>query len=320
MFDQEFLKELEYLSFVSRKVKRNGGRVISMANHNIRCDGNELYLRRQLRRFGNGTRFADHRVYVSGDDLRHFDWNLYSRLGEYFTKRYEVDEDVYVYFFLDCSKSMQAGDGNLNKFVYASRFVAALAYLGLSDSKYVSVIPFANQLGKIFPPTRGKWNFFNLIRFLEQSKPILPATNLQTAVCDFINKTKRTGIVFIVSDFFEPVGYQAAIDQLRYCRFEPIMIQVHTDFEADPMSDSATAQLLNNNCTIANIENESAKNNSNSEELNLIMTESILKKYKKCFGDFLETIRNYCNKNNISCSISRTSVPYNELILEMMTF
>src|SRR6185312_14936168 len=89
LFDSEFLKKLEYLSIVSRRVFR----------------GSLLAQRRTLQ-FGAGIEFADHREYTAGDDLRYLDWNIYARHGDLLLKRFQEEEDLHVYFFLDCSQSM----------------------------------------------------------------------------------------------------------------------------------------------------------------------------------------------------------------------
>ena len=63
LFDDEFLKKLEYLYIVSKKVF--AGR--------IRAE-------RRTRKVGAGIEFADHRKYSAGDDFRYIDWNIYGRL------------------------------------------------------------------------------------------------------------------------------------------------------------------------------------------------------------------------------------------------
>ena len=41
-----------------------------------------------------------------GDDLRYLDWNIYARHGDLLLKRFQEEEDLHVYFLLDCSRSM----------------------------------------------------------------------------------------------------------------------------------------------------------------------------------------------------------------------
>ena len=93
LFDSDFLKKLEYLSLVSKRV----------------FHGSILAQRRTMQ-LGGGIEFADHREYTPGDDFRYLDWNLYARHDELLLKRFQEEEDLHVYFLLDCSRSMAFGE------------------------------------------------------------------------------------------------------------------------------------------------------------------------------------------------------------------
>ena len=92
LFDSDFLKKLEYLSLVSKRVFRGS-----------------LLAQRRTMQLGGGIEFADHREYTPGDDFRYLDWNLYARHNELMLKRFQEEEDLHVYFLLDCSRSMAFG-------------------------------------------------------------------------------------------------------------------------------------------------------------------------------------------------------------------
>ena len=113
LFGSDFLKKLEYLSIVSKRVFRGS-----------------LLAQRRTMQMGGGIEFADHRDYTPGDDFRYIDWNLYARHGELLLKRFQEEEDLHVYFFLDCSRSM--GFGKTPKFDFARQICAALAPLALA--------------------------------------------------------------------------------------------------------------------------------------------------------------------------------------------
>ena len=65
LFDGDFLKKLEYLSLISRRVFRGS-----------------ILAQRRTKQMGGGIEFADHREYAPGDDFRHLDWNIYARHGD----------------------------------------------------------------------------------------------------------------------------------------------------------------------------------------------------------------------------------------------
>ena len=188
LFDSDFLKKLEYLSIVSRRVFR----------------GSLLAQRRTLQ-FGSGIEFADHREYTAGDDLRYLDWNVYARHGDLLLKRFQEEEDLHVYFLLDCSRSM--GFGNPPKFDLARQVTAALAYIALADLDRIAVIAFADRVLADFQLTRGKARILPLLNFLENLEPQGVDTNLTASIQQFVRRRQRTGLSIVVSDLFDPSGY-----------------------------------------------------------------------------------------------------------------
>src|SRR6476619_6594952 len=93
LFDATFLKKLERLSIISRKLRAG------------RMKGE----RRSTKR-GSSVEFADYRNYTAGDDLRRVDWNAYARLERLFIKLFMEEEDITIHVLLDASKSMDWGD------------------------------------------------------------------------------------------------------------------------------------------------------------------------------------------------------------------
>src|SRR6201998_4988522 len=137
LFDSDFLKKLEYLSLVSRRVFRG-----------------QLLAQRRTMQLCGGSEFADHREYYPGDDFRYLDWNVFARHDELLLKRFQEEEDLHVYLLLDCSASMAYGTPP--KFDFARQVAAALSYIALADLDRVAIIAFAGDIVADFPLTRGK--------------------------------------------------------------------------------------------------------------------------------------------------------------------
>ena len=288
MFDSDFIQKLEYLSLISRRIFRG-----------------TLLAQKRTRQLGSGVEFADHRDFVFGDDLRYLDWNVYARLGSQLIKRFEEEEDLHVYFFLDCSQSMSVGQDNpkgVSKFDYARQVVAALAYIALADLDRISVVAFADKIYDYFPLIRGKQHVLSLLRFLESLPTVGEATDLGTSVSEFLHGKHRAGLAVLVSDFYDPAGFQTAVDTLRFQKFEPNLIQVHDLTEASP-------RFLGD-LQLVDIETKAARD--------VTISESVLRRYKQKVGDFLESLRRYCITNGFGCTIAPTAVPFDELILRMM--
>src|SRR5262245_16767334 len=215
LFDSEFLKKLEYLSLISKRVFRGS-----------------LLAQRRTMQLGGGVEFSDHREYTPGDDFRYLDWNLYARHDELLLKRFQEEEDLHVYFLLDCSRSMAYGDPP--KFDFARRVTAALAYIALADLDRIAVCAFASDIVSDFPLTRGKGRILALLKFLENLEPRGEDTDLARVVTGFIHRDQRRGLAVVVSDLYDPKGFERGLDLLRHRKYEPHVVQMYDRYEKDP--------------------------------------------------------------------------------------
>ena len=284
MVDSAFLKKLEYLSLVSRRTFQG-----------------QLLANRRARQLGSGIVFADHRNYHFGDDLRYLDWNVYARFGHELIRRFEEEKDLNVYFLLDCSKSMAAG--NPNKFDYARQVTAALAYVALADLDRVSIIAFADQLYQIYPTIRGKQHILKLIQFLESLETVGTTTDLATSINEFVQQKQHIGLVVVVSDFFDPKGFRPGLDALRYRNYEPHLIQIHDEREANP--------ALKGDIQLHDVETGTFQD--------VTISENLVRRYKQKFATFLNEIKRYGVDNGLNYTITSTAVPFDKMIMQMLT-
>lgn len=283
LFGSDFLKRLEYLSLVSRRVFRGS-----------------LLAQRRTMQFGAGIEFADHREYAAGDDLRYLDWNVYARHGEMLLKRFQEEEDLHVYFLLDCSPSM--GFGDPAKFDLARQATAALAYIALADLDRVSVIAFADRIVADFPLTRGKARILSLLDFLEGLSLSGEDTNFGASMQEFVRRNQRLGLAIVVSDLFAPDGFERGLDLLRHRRYESHVLQLHDPREAQP-------EFLGD-VELFDVENGSSRK--------VTVTEKALASYRKLFDEHQASVAEYGRERGVGVTQSTTAVPFDDLILKMM--
>jgi uncharacterized protein (DUF58 family) len=274
LFDSDFLKKLEYLSLVSRRVFRG-----------------QLLAQRRTMQLGGGIEFADYRDYTPGDDFRYLELLL---------KRFQEEEDLHVYILLDCSRSMAVGKPP--KFDYARQVAAALAYIALADLDRVAVVAFAGDVVADFPLTRGKARILGLLKFLEGLQPQGEATDLERMARNLVHRNQRRGLAVVVSDLFDPKGFERGLDLLRHHRYEPHLVQIFDRHEAEPD--------LKGDLELLDIETGTIQK--------VTITERNLRQYRKIFADYVESVGRYCNTYGIGGTRSSTEVPFDELLLRMM--
>ena len=283
LFDSDFLKKLEYLSLVSRRVFRG-----------------QLLAQRRTMQLGGGIEFADHREYTPGDDFRYLDWNVLARHDELLLKRFQEEEDLHVYLLLDCSRSMAYGDPV--KFDYARQVAAALGYIALADLDRVAVVAFAGDIVADFPLTRGKARVLSLLKFLEGLEAQGTTTDLARMARNFVHRGQRRGLAVVISDLFDPNGFERGLDILRHHRYEPHIVQPFDRHESDPRIKGDVELVDTETGTIRKV----------------TITERNLRQYRRIFGQFEESVRRYCSAYGIGETRTTTDLPFDELLLRMM--
>src|SRR6266404_521081 len=214
LFDDEFLKKLEYLNIISK-----------------RLFAGTLRAERRTRRRGTGLEFADYRAYVAGDDFRHLDWKAYLRLNRLILKLFEEEEDLPIYFFVDSSQSMSYGSPS--KLDYARRVAAALAYIGLANLDRVNIVSFGNGIKGELPPQRGKGRIFKIFRFLTDMTAG-GDTNAKESFKTYCTDTRRRGLAVVISDFFDTNKFEETLDILRHFRHDIFVVHIASHEEIEP--------------------------------------------------------------------------------------
>jgi uncharacterized protein (DUF58 family) len=282
MFDTDFLARLEYLALVAKRIVRG----------DLRAD-------RITSRRGSGVEFADFRDYIPGDDFRYIDWNAYARLGQLLLKMYEEEQDLHVYFMLDTSLSMDSGEPD--KLIYGKKLVAALAYITLSNLDRAGISFFTSDLVSEIPVARGKNRILPLLDVLENTPAATGETNLARAAEAFMHRTRRRGVVVVVSDLFDPHGFRAALDRLRFSRHQVYVIQVLAEADRDP-------KLLGD---IELVDMESGV----SKEVTV--TERALTQYREAFDTFLHDVVSYGKQFEVPIVQVFSSMDMESVVLDL---
>ena len=281
LFDDEFLKKLEYLNIISK-----------------RLFAGQLRAERRTRRRGTGLEFADYRAYVAGDDFRHLDWKAYLRLNRLILKLFEEEEDLPIYFFIDSSQSMNYGQPT--KLDYARRVAAALCYIGLANLDRVNVVSFADGVKSELPPQRGKGRIFKIFKFLTDINPS-GETDARTSFKTYCTETRRRGLAVVISDFFDGHGFERALDILRHFRHDVFVIHIASHEEIDP---KLRGELLL----------VDAESNQTRE---ITITPSLLTAYQAEYEKYCEAIETYCGRYQLGYVRTVTDFPFEELVLKV---
>jgi uncharacterized protein (DUF58 family) len=282
LFDDDFQRKLDYLAVVSRRVFKGRFRA-----------------ERRTRKSGSGVEFADHRDYVAGDDFRYLDWNVYRRLGRLLVRLYEEEEDLSIYIVVDTSTSM--GFSNRKKFLYAAKLAAALAYVGLSNLDRITIVAATHEIAARMPTARGKARIFKVLQFLRGLTPE-GTTDMGDAMKTFVAQHKRRGLVVLLSDLYDPKGFERGINVLRYNRFEPFVLHVLDHDDARP---KAAGDVRLYDC-------------ETGEEREVTVTPKVLTRYKAAYEEYVDEVKKFCTERQVSYVPADVRVPFDELVLRVL--
>lgn len=281
LFDDDFQRKLDYLALVSKRVF--SGR---------------MRAERKTKKSGSGIEFADHRDYQPGDDFRYLDWSVYQRFDRLLVRLFEEEEDLAIYFIVDASSSM--GFGEAKKLRYAKRVAAALGYVGLANLDRVSIVSTTDKVMERMPATRGKARIFKVFRFLRELEPE-GQTDLGDAMKTFVAQNKKKGLAVLISDLYDPQGFEKGINVLRYNKFDPFVVHVVDKEEAKPK--------LNGDVLLYDCET--------GDEREVTITAKVLERFEEAYTKYLAEIERFCTSKTVPYIQADINTPFDELILRV---
>jgi len=213
LFDSAFLKRLEYLRFIAKRVPPAGRH----ADHPSLSKG-------------GGVEFSDFKPYMQGEDLKNIDWNVYLRLRKLFLKQFTEERDVPIHILFDVSKSMFF---EKEREIAAKKTVAGFAWIGLSGHDKVFIHTFSDEPLQLYGPCSNKNTGYAMLKWLENINP-QKGTNILKAVNKIKALKGRRGIMVLISDFFQKGGLEPIFHSLSGVRHSIIIVQLYHPEDRSP--------------------------------------------------------------------------------------
>lgn len=152
---------------------------------------------------GASVEFAEYKEYAPGDDLRHIDWRAYGRIDRYYVKQFEDETNLRAWFVLDTSGSMDfAFEDAPKKVTWASTFVAAMAWVLLSQGDAPGLLVFDERPGFTLPPSSKKTRLDDICAVLDAEKAG-GGTNVEAALGRIAERVYARSLVVLVSDLLD---------------------------------------------------------------------------------------------------------------------
>jgi uncharacterized protein (DUF58 family) len=252
--------------------------------------------------FGQSVEFLQHREYVTGDDLRHVDWKVWARQDRLYIKQFEEETNLRCHLLVDVSKSMQYGNGHLNKFEYASTVAATLGYLVLRQQDSVGCTTFDDRI-RTSVPGRSQHNHILSICQALGNQTQTDKTDMYAVLRAVAEGLPRRGLIVLVSDLLaDRPGLIKGLRMLRQRGHDVLVFHVMDDDELDfpfngPMRFDGleTDEFLNCN------------------------PRALREGYLAAIQEFLNEVRHECAKAACDYALVRTSDPLDAVLATFLS-
>ncbi|MBP6455890.1 MAG: DUF58 domain-containing protein [Chitinophagaceae bacterium] len=232
---------------------------------------------------GFSVEFAEHRLYNTGDNIKHIDWKVYGRTDKLFIKKYEEETNLRCQIIIDTSSSMLFPENaaHYNKLQFSCLAAASLINLLKRQLDAVGLSLFNDDL-YYHSKCRSNTVHFSklntelerLLKFDEKNK----SSHNSKILHQIAENIHRRSLVVIFSDMMDRLDDENnifdAIQHLKYNKHEVILfhvtdkkLEIDFDFENRPMEfidmESGERIKMNSNALKKTYQEEMRKRKDN---------------------------------------------------------
>jgi uncharacterized protein (DUF58 family) len=185
--------------------------------------------------YGPSLDLAEVRAYQPGDEVRRIDWNVTARMNAIYVRQYREEKELTAWLLVDLSPSMDFGTVQRFKRQLAIDFAGVAAYIVTRHGDKVGAIGFPTQAGQVFvPPRTGRHQALRVVHALASEPRVSGGgrTDLTNVLHQLQRVLHRRSLVFLISDFHSPSGWEARLADLGR-RHDVIAVQIEDPRERE---------------------------------------------------------------------------------------
>ena len=191
--------------------------------------------------FGQSLEFAQHREYVSGDDVRYLDWKVWSKTDKFYIKQYEAETNLRASIVVDASESMVYGRdwhkraGTFDKYEWACTGAACLAYTAVRQQDAAGLTSFGWDVKQVVPPKANQKQIAAMGGVFDHSRPTgADKTEVRAALKKVAEAARGRSLVVLFSDLLaDREGILRGVELLRHKHHDVMVYHVLDDDELD---------------------------------------------------------------------------------------
>ncbi len=245
---------------------------------------------------GFSVEFAEHRLYNSGESIRHIDWKLFAKTEKLYVKRYDEETNLRCHIIVDNSASMHYPDSKNNRIDELNKIgftaVAAAALMNILKKQRDAVgLSIYSDTYEFYAPEKGNERHHR--RLLSKLETLLNQTTQQTTdtytyLHQIAENIHRRSLLFLFTDMWQADIQEnelfEALRHLKYNKHEVVLFHTY----------DATTELDFNfdNLPFRFVDAET------DEQINLYVA-NVKESYKKSVTEYFDRLRLKCMQYRI---------------------
>ena len=251
------------------------------------------------KRRGSAVKFAEHRQYTPGDDLRRLDWKVFARYDRYYVRHHEDENELRAHLCLDCSASMGYGKP-LSKLEYGASLLGSLAYLLARQRDQPGLVAFNDRVVEYLAPRKRSAQIADVLDALSRTAAA-QATRIECMIDALEERQVRRGLIVVVSDLLDTD--LSILPRLRRFREARVVLfhLLHTDELDFPFRGLMQLEHPEN-------------------ERKLLIEAAVARNaYKEAVVDFIAEAKGVCRDSNVTYRAIQTNDALDAVLLQLLS-
>lgn len=181
---------------------------------------------------GEGFDFAELRPYETGDDIKHIDWIISSKLDQPHVKIFHQQRELNVTIVPFLTASVGFGTTRLKQELIAEMTAIISMSCVKQGDPYEAYVANEN-LTLVSKKSKQLFGVRNLVQHIVEYETLGKSVHYQQIVSALYKRLKQKSLIFLMGDFFDSDGLDIKTLSLKH---EVVLLMVRDRFEEDPPS------------------------------------------------------------------------------------
>ncbi len=151
---------------------------------------------------GEGYDFIELREYVSGDDIRHIDWNITAKMQRPYVKVFREERELNVALVSLLNGSVYFGSKRFKQELIAE-IVALLGFSVIKNGDLLSSFIYTEDFDTIQKPSKSIYAVHKAVENVLNFDPLGKKIDFAKLSKDLFSKIRKKSLLIIIGDFFE---------------------------------------------------------------------------------------------------------------------